>query len=190
MKLFKKVLSTIISVGMLFSVASLSIFAIPTNLDECCTELDRVLSQEDKDAIKQDSIYRRGSYIYNMVHRRDLGAMIRDNWLYLPSDTSVNGIRTESQLARSLIAHGAGFLDETPYVMVGIVLENYSHYLNGDGAKSIEDLVIDHWFNFFDHYKPRDEFQRMMAQWKERVASRGRISCAVDKTDGNCCQIM
>lgn len=49
MKLLKKFLSTIISVGMLFSVASLYVFAaIPTNLDECCERLDRICTAEQK----------------------------------------------------------------------------------------------------------------------------------------------
>ena len=43
MKLFKKILSAIISVGLLFSVASLSAFATPVNLDECCVKC-RVLA--------------------------------------------------------------------------------------------------------------------------------------------------
>ena len=56
MKLFKKLLSTIISVGLIFSVASLSAFAegsgktqavsiseIPATLEECCLKLDELL---------------------------------------------------------------------------------------------------------------------------------------------------
>ncbi len=186
MKIFKKFLSAVLSFGMIFSFAfSSSVFATPTNLDECCAELDRVLSQEEKDAIKSDSTYYRGSYVYDIVHHGSLGVMIRANWLYSGERGS-----QQSELASLLIEHGAGFLSETPYVMTSIILENYGHYLNGEHGTSIEDLVIDHWLSFSSHYKTRDDFQRMMAQWKERVASRGRISCAVDKTGGNCCQIM
>ncbi len=90
---------------MLFS----TVFAtVPTNLKECCLELDKILSQEEKDTIKRDSIYRRGNYVYDMVHHGPLGIMIRNNWLYLPDAADRGGLR-ESELASLLIDHGAGF---------------------------------------------------------------------------------
>ena len=75
MKLFKKFLSTIISVGMLFSVASLSVFATPTNLDECCAELDKILTPEEKENIKQSEHSFRTGYI-GKLWRTPLGMMI------------------------------------------------------------------------------------------------------------------
>lgn len=150
MKLFKKFLSTIISVGLIFSVASLSVFATPTNLDECCAALDRILSQEDKDKIKRSVLGSPEDYVPYLAFG-ELGNMISRDWLR--SQESDNG-SGESALATVLLDHGVDFEgSETGYIMVSVILENYHHYLiTGSSAPSIEDLAIDHWFRCFSRF--------------------------------------
>ena len=177
MKLFKKILSTIMSVGLLFSVASLSVFATPTNLDECCAELDRILSQEDKDKIKQSVLDSPGDYDYvpTLVFGA-LGTMIHRDWL--SSQESDTG-RGESALATLLLDHGVDFEgSETGYMMVSLILENYHHYLlTGKSAPSIEDLAIDHWFRYFSRFGgtlrvKREILQKDLEREKKLRASR------------------
>ena len=178
MKLFKKFLSTIISVGMLFSVASLSVFAIPTNLDECCAELDRILSQEDKDKIKQSVLGSPGDYDYiPTLAFGALGGMILHDWLC--SNESNSGVgHGDTALATLLLDHGVDFEgSESGFTMVSVILENYHHYLvTGRSAPSIEDLAIDHWFRVWARFEQlhvkRDTFQRQLEKEKKLRASR------------------
>lgn len=176
MKLFKKFLSIIMSVGMLFSVASLSVFAIPTNLDECCTELDKILSQEDKDKIKRSVLGSPEDYVPALVFD-DLGGMILHDWLC--SNESNSGVgHGDTALATLLLDHGVDFEgSESGYMMVSVILENYHHYLlTGKSAPSIEDLAIDHWFRCFSRFGnprvKREILQKDLEREKKLRASR------------------
>ena len=186
MKLFKKILSTIISVGMLLSATQLCVFANPTNLDECCAELDRILSQEDKDKIKQSVLDSPGDYDYiPTLAFGALGDMISRDWLR--SQESGNG-SGESALATLLLDHGVDFEgSETGYMMVSVILENYHHYLvNGSSAPSIEDLAIDHWFRCFSRFgNPR--VKREILQKDLEREKKIRESC---KNKSSWCAVM
>lgn len=173
MGLFKKVLLIAFSMVILFNIGFLPrAFAVPpTTLEECCSELDKILSQQEKRQVKQCSVFCRGSYISGMVCGQ-LGWKIRNEWLYLRTGDDGCGPSQRSILAKLLLEHGAGFLSDTDYVMTSIILENYSHYLNGVVVPSIEDLIIDHWYDFCDHFKTKEEHRTMMEKYKKLMASR------------------
>ena len=186
MKLFKKILSTVLSFGMIFSSAlSLRVFAgkddetpaistseIPTNLEECCLKLDEILSQEEKNKIKQSSVYSRGSYVYNLTYG-SIGQYIKTNWLYLsPTEGSKKYVQQISPLGLLLLSHGAAFLSERDSVMISIILDNYGHYLNGENGYTIEDLIINHWYSFFDQYVKKEKLRNMLEQWFQNEESR------------------
>ncbi len=179
MKLFKKILSTALSFGIIFSSAlSLRVFAvgddetsafstseIPTNLKECCLELDKILSQEEKDKIKQSPVNKLSSYLRGLNHA-PLGEMIRRDWLYLPRKEGKVGPCKKSTLYALLFEHGADFYGDAIWTMVNIILDNYRHYLlTGESVESIEDLAIDFWFNrqrCFDPSDQRERYEEMM----------------------------
>ena len=171
MKLFKKILSTALSFVMIFSsTLSLRVFAgkddetsaistseIPTNLEECCLKLDEILSQEVKDEIK-------------ICSDRDLvkfhlgfGMWIRNNWIYPCS---------KGRISELLYNNGCDSADEK----FGIILENYRNYLlTGESTTNIEDLVIDHWFNFwhmFNNNLKREEIKETIEKRINVRASR------------------
>lgn len=176
MKLFKKILSAIISVGLLFSVASLSAFATPVNLDECCMELDKILSQEDKDKIKRSVLGSPEDYVPTLVFD-DLGRTILHDWL-CSNESNSGVVHGETALATLLLDHGVDFEgSESGFTMVSIILENYHHYLvTGSSAPSIEDLAIDHWFRVwarFEHlHVKRETFQKDLEREKKLRESR------------------
>lgn len=177
------------SFGIIFSpIISLTAFAeggnmqtsevrasnIPSTLDECCIELDKIFTQEEKNKIKQSSVYNVRSYL-NEIRCGRIGIMITHNWLYLPPEEGEAGRKHQSKLAKLLLAHGAGFEGDEDCVMLSIILENYSHYLNGNRVESIEDLVVDHWFNFWRYFNSdlkREEFQNKMERWTQARDSR------------------
>ena len=172
--------------GTLFSSIRLVAFGVapPTNLDECCAELDRILSQEDKDKIKRSVLGSPGDYVPDLAFG-ELGSMISRDWLR--SQESDNG-SGESVLATLLLDHGVDFEgSETGYIMVSVILENYHHYLvTGRSAPSIEDLAIDHWFRVWARFEQlhvkRDTFQRQLEKEKKLRASRKNQSlwwCAI-----------
>lgn len=193
MKLFKKFLSIALSFGMIFSSAlPLRVFAggddetsvigtseIPTNLEECCLVLDKILNQEEKDKIKQSPVNARNSYL-RKLSLKPLGVMMRRDWLYSYKDNS-------SALFTLLLEHGADFdgsmeLDE---IMINMILENYRHYLlTGESVESIEDLAIDYWFNLWRSFGmdiKREQYEEMMENWKK--AKESRRGTAPNKTD-------
>lgn len=173
MGLFKKVLLMVFSIAIVFNVGFLpcAFAASPTTLEECCTELDKILSPQEKKQVQQCSVFCRGCYISDMVCG-PLGRKIQYEWLYSPTGADGYGPSDRSVLAKLLLGHGAGFLSDTDYVMTSIILENYSHYLNGVVVPSIEDLIIDHWYDFCDHFKTKEEHRRMMEKYKKLIASR------------------
>ncbi len=149
MKLFKKFLSTIMSVGMLFSVASLSIFAegsgkaqavsiyeIPVTLEECCLKLDELLREEEelKEKIKSSS-----DWEIRRFHL-GLGLWIRNNWIY-PCPCG--------RISKLFYDNGGGGPDD----ISNMILENYRNYLlTGESAKSVEDFVVDYEFEVSERF--------------------------------------
>lgn len=165
MKLLKKFLSTIISVGMLFSVASLYVFAaIPTNLDECCERLDRICTAEQKKGIRDSNLDDPSNYL-RRIHDKFLHDTVK-HWLKKSGK--------DSKLCELLLEHGLRFDGslEIGYTGSSVIVENNRHYLlTGKSVDSIEDLIIDHWFYFFHRYDPdfkREKLERQMEQWKYR----------------------
>lgn len=57
----------------------------------------------------------------------------------------------ETELAKLLLEHGADHWGVAHILMTSVVLGYYNRYLNDKIATSIEDLVIDYWFNNW-HY--------------------------------------
>ena len=190
MKIFRKFLVSVMSFGMICT----STFAInptlaewddevfrviashtPKNLDECCLALDDALrnKEEIKEKIKNSSDDVRTSYIMLISNtNRHIGYTIAEHWLYLPDETSKS-----SSLAELFYAHGADFYGEDSNVMVHIIFENYRYYLNNGKSKecSIEDLAIDHWFNYQRCFTPdykREELEQRMRRWPEVKAAR------------------
>ncbi len=183
MKLFKKVLSAVLSLGILFSVASLSVSAgggkssweakvsrfKPKTLEECCLALDEIFSPEEKEKIKQSRVNHINSYLRGLSTRisGNLGPVIWHHWLYTSE-------QKKTELYKSFLEHGLDFDGsmELGDIASGIILENYRHYLlTGEGIDSIEDLVIDHWYNFFHCFDPdfkREKLEKQMEHWKYR----------------------
>ena len=187
MKLFKKVLSAVLSFGMIFSFAfSLSVFAgggkssreakvsrfKPKTLEECCLALDEIFSPEEKEKIKQSEHDFRTSYIGKLWHT-PLGKMISHEWLRENKDET-------TALCKLLLEHGARFDGsmEIDLKMFWVVLENYRHYLlTGTCMASIEDLMIDYWYYDFIFFnsnateeqknRERARLTKAMGRWKE-----------------------
>lgn len=202
MKLFKKILSAVLSFGMICSSAFAvnnypyewdaewddEVFRViashtPNNLDECCQALDDALrnKEEIKEKIKHSSDDMM-SYIRHIscTHFK-VGYRIGYYWLYLPKPGEVgeSGRRIPSSLADLFYVHGADFGGEADPVMVSIIFENYRYYLNNGKSRecSIEDMAIDHWFNFWRCFNPnfeRKKLERMMARWPEVKAAHYR----------------
>ena len=168
MKLFKKILSSVLSFGMIFNFAfSLPVFAngsestavisssyIPKTLEECCVELDKKLSQELKDQLKTYSEY--DLWRYHM----GLGLWIRNNWLY----PCMN-----SRIYRLFEDNGCDFVD----YMSAIIIKNYRNYLlTGESATNIFELVIDHEFktmNRFDKNLKREDIEDKVRDRAARI---------------------
>lgn len=150
MKLLKKVLPTLLSFGLILTFGfSENVFANnPKNLEECCIELDKICSPEEKDKIKQTPNENWGEFISEVLPTQ-LGKMITLNWLY-SYESDANKYK-ETELAKLLLEHGADHWGVAHVVMTSVVLQYYNHYLNDKIATSIEDLVIDYWFNNW-HY--------------------------------------
>lgn len=146
MKLFKKVLSMLLSFSVILTFGfSANVFAdTPKNLEECCIELDKICSPEEKNKIKQTSEENWNEFIGEILPT-PLGQMIMANWLYSVDDETE--VCKENELAKLLLAHGANHWGVAHVVMTSMVLEYYNHYLNGETVSSIEDLVVDHWFS-------------------------------------------
>lgn len=180
MKLFRKILLTVLSFGMIFTFAnSLYTFAgdtddlspnvissfTPKTLDECCIAFDKIFSQDQKDAIKENPVYYRGSYMHRLVYS-SIGRDIKKFWLYLPSNGDKTCCTNRTALAHLLIAHGVGFLGCIDDVMAGVIFEYYSHYLNSDSVPTIEYLIVDYWYNLTCHFKTKEEHQKILDNWK------------------------
>ena len=187
MKLFKKILSSVLSFGMIFNFAfSLPVFAeggestsvisssyIPKTLGECCVELDKILTPEEKEKIKQSERCFRTSYI-GKLWLKPLGRMICFKWLRESRDET-------TALCKLLLDHGARFDREMEIKLklFWVVLENYRHYLlTGECVPCIEDLMIDYWYYDFIFFngdeneeqksRRRADLERAMAKWKEK----------------------
>ena len=176
MKLFKKFLSILLSFGIIFSSARLlcvfaegdnktsaiSVSRIPETLEECCSALDKILTTEEKDNIKQSSLDL-NSYLRKLSYE-PLGKMIQFKWLSAYKDNT-------TALYTLLLEHGVGFDGsmELKSIMLNIILENYRHYLlTGENVKSIEELAIDYWFNYHRCFNPtiqRKYYEEMMKKW-------------------------
>ena len=176
MKLFKKFLIVVLGLGMMFTPAFLihSFAVTPTNLEECCLALDTVLSQEEKDAMKNSAVNDPTSYLYR-ASIGQLGNMIIKEWLYLPVDVESGDHFVNSPLADLLLSHGVGFDGsmELDRIMSSVVLDCYRHYLKGEKIPSIEDLVVDYWVNrrrCFDPKFPRERIACRMEQWIQSKA--------------------
>lgn len=186
MKLLRRLLLVVMSFGVIFSSTFLlNAFAtgaegasevgalkiVPTNLDECCQELDKILVDKSdvKDEIRKSSVYDINSYLFKL-NRSELGAMIRREWLASHKDKRT-GRAQRSVLCELLYDHGA----DDVYAMSGIILENYSHYLlTGASVANIEDLVVDHSFNYWHHFNPdlrREETASAVRKQVEYIAA-------------------
>lgn len=150
MKLLKKVLPILLSFGLILTSGfSANVFANnPKNLEECCIELDKICSPEEKDKIKQTPNENWSEFISEVLPTQ-LGKMITLNWLY-SYESDANKYK-ETELAKLLLEHGADHWGVAHVVMTSVVLQYYNRYLNDEIATSIEDLVIDYWFNNW-HY--------------------------------------
>ena len=150
MKLLKKVLPTLLSLGLILTSGfSSNVFANnPKNLEECCIELDKICSPEEKNKIKQTPNENWSEFISEVLPTQ-LGKMITLNWLY-SYESDANKYK-ETELAKLLLEHGADHWGVAHVVMTSVVLQYYNRYLNDEIATSIEDLVIDYWFNNW-HY--------------------------------------
>lgn len=150
MKLLKKVLPTLLSFGLILTSGfSADVFANnPKNLEECCIELDKICSPEEKDKIKQTPNENWSEFISEVLPTQ-LEKMITLNWLY-SYESDANKYK-ETELAKLLLEHGADHWGVAHVVMTSVVLQYYNRYLNDEIATSIEDLVIDYWFNNW-HY--------------------------------------
>ena len=99
--------------------------------------------------------------------------MIINNWLYLQPEKGKRSNYRRSELANMLLSHGAGFEGEPDLTMSCIIIENYSNYLNKRGEISIEDLAIEHWFNFWSIFKKdlkKKHFKERMEIWLQSKA--------------------
>lgn len=175
MKLFKKLLLTILNIGMAFTFAfSTHAFAdIPTTLEESCVELDKILTPEEKENIKQSEHSFRTGYI-GKLWRTPLGMVICREWLHEHKDET-------TALCKLLLDHGARFDGEMEIKlkMFWVVLENYRHYLiTGECVPCIEDLMIDYWYYDFLFFfgseateeqknRERARLTKAMKRWKE-----------------------
>ena len=185
MKLFKKILSVVLSFGMIFSSTFLlrvsaetgTVSEIPKDLEECCLKLNDICTQEEKDKIKHSS----DDYVNSCVRKftvTRLGHIIRHTWLL----SDGNG---KSDLYNLLDDHWADFDGSGVYVMVYMILENYRRYLNGKPVNSIEDLAVDYFFKYYQFFDPeltREEIARRMGAWADKRASRKNQSlwwCAI-----------
>lgn len=165
MKLFKKILSTTLSFGMIFcSAFSLRVFAggdkstptncvleIPQTLEECCLALDdRFRERED---IKEK--IRTASDTDLWRFHMGLGLWIRNNWLY-PCE---NG-----KICQFLQDNGCDCIDTASC----LIIENYRNYLlTGKSAANAKDLVIDHEFknrSRFDESLTREKIEEIIMQ--------------------------
>ncbi|MDO4199883.1 MAG: hypothetical protein Q4D57_03945 [Clostridia bacterium] len=165
MKLFKKILSSVLSFGMIFNFAfSLPVFAeggestsvisssyIPKTLEECYVELDKKLSQELKDQLKTYSEY--DLWRYHM----GLGLWIRNNWLY----PCMN-----SRIYRLFEDNGCDFADD----ISAIIIKNYRNYLlTGESATNIFELVIDHEFKNLSRFDKDLKRETIESKVRDRV---------------------
>ena len=175
MKLFKKLLLTILNIGMAFTFTfSTHAFAdIPTTLEESCVELDKILTPEEKENIKQSEHSFRIGYI-GKLWRKPLGMMICREWLHEHKDET-------TALCKLLLDHGARFDGEMEIKlkMFWVLLENYRHYLiTGECVPCIEDLMTDYWYYDFIFFngnateeqknRRRADLVEAMERWKEK----------------------
>lgn len=218
MKLFKKFLLAVLCFGMICTSAFAwdpcfsqwdaewddEVFRIiashtPNNLDECCLALDDALRNkpEIKEKIKQSSDERMSYISYISCTHSQIGYRILEYWLYLP-ESEEEGKPSRcipSPLADLFYVHNVDFCGEGCHVMVCIIFENYRYYLNNGKSKecSIEDLAIDHWFNFihsFGSNRTRKELESMMAKWPEVKAAHYRALRHHNSLSGSCCTIL
>lgn len=184
---FLKILSLVLCFVMIFNFAlSLPVFAeggestavisssyIPRTLEESCVELDKILTPEEKEKIKQSERCFRTSYI-GKLWLKPLGRMIRSKWLR-------GGENGKTALYKLLLDHGADFDGEMELdlKLCWVILENYRHYLlTGECVTCIEDLMIDYWYYDFIFFngdeneeqknRRRADLERAMAKWKEK----------------------
>lgn len=169
MKLFKKLLSTIISVGLIFSVASLSAFAegsgktqavsiseIPATLEECCLKLDELLREKEelKERIKSSSDWEIGRF------HLGLGLWIRNNWIY-PCPYG--------RISKLFYDNGGGGPDDISHM----ILENYRNYLlTGESTKSVEDFVVDYEFKMLKRFGSNVTHEQMKEKIRKLIENR------------------
>lgn len=176
MKLFKKILSTMLSFAIFFtSNFSLCVFAddgkqistVPTTLEECWIMLDKICSQEEKNEIKQSSTDQLCRFCFT-----PLGCRVRNTWLYSQEKNK------PSQLATLLLEHGTGFetIINLGYDMVMVILYSYRYYLlNGISIINVEDWIIDFYFNRKRCSNPdfkRETLEKKIEIWKKTRESR------------------
>ena len=108
MNLFKKILLAVLGLGIILgsahsgNVSAWECDSIPTNLEECCLALDKILTQEEKNEIKQSSADKLCGYCFT-----SFGHTIRSNWLYSHEKNE------HSQLADLFLKYGIDFTGNT-----------------------------------------------------------------------------
>ena len=196
---FKKILACFLTVFFTFfynvvlAGNSVHVFAdVPKNLEECCLELKKICTQEEEFKIKSYNEWHSLDYGESSSYKNPLddikcgrlGRIIMQDWLYLPPEQGQTVRTRRSELANLLLAHGAGLEGESDHTMFCIILEYYNHYLkNGISMVKIEDLVIDHWFNFWRKFRKdvtREQFKARMDIWlNAKKSSKHQTSCNI-----------
>lgn len=170
MKLFEKILLLVLSIGVIFTSA-FSLYAsadAPITLEQCCSELDCILSQEEKDKIKNSPVEGMLCSYLRTLCVRPIGKQIY-NWLLAQEGDSSGKL---SKLADLLLEHGIDFDGDMgrSWKMVGVILENYRHYLlTGKSVTNLEELIIDfhfHCYHGWDSSLTREYYQEKMKKWK------------------------
>jgi len=110
---------------------------IPSTLEEAYLVLDELLSDEEKDFIKnfdwydlfydenwRDNVDEDWFYLWQMTGHMGLGLWIRNNWIH---QSAVSGSLVPTNIAMRFLLRGIGHPDD----MSSEILEGYRMYLNG-----------------------------------------------------------
>lgn len=168
MRLFKKVLASVLGFSLAFSSAiSLHIFAggesnvpanitskIPADLKECCLALDERLRYNDELKKRLVATSDRDLGKFHM----GLGLWIRNSWLY----PCVRG-----RISKLLWDNGCDGADD----MSNIIIRCYRHYLlTGELETDVADLVIDYEFDCLSRFDKSITRESVKDKLRKRIA--------------------